>query len=144
MGQVVEAAAQFPTVILTSAVVVVLGYWLLVLLGRADARGFDADAPSWARALHGVPVAVSASGAIVIAWLVTLTGMVLMEPTRLTWFGDAAARVGLLALSGLVAWPVTHALAAPLARLLRDRCEPHRRDTAAGTPGAPGRSHSRR
>ncbi|MEU9207790.1 hypothetical protein AB0D27_07500 [Streptomyces sp. NPDC048415] len=143
MGQVVEAVAQFPTVILTSALVVALGFWLLVLLGRADARDFDTDAPSLARAMHGVPVAVTASVVIVSAWLITLTGMVLLEPTGLAGLGDAVARVGLLALSALVAWSVAHALAAPLARLVPDRPGPRRRDAASGVPFDPGSGHAR-
>ncbi|MEU9795188.1 hypothetical protein AB0E27_32205 [Streptomyces sparsogenes] len=137
MRQVVEAVTRFPTVTLTSALVVALGFWLLVLLGRADVRGFDSDAPSLAKALHGLPVAVAASVVIVSAWLVTFTGMVLMEPMGLTGLGDAWARVALLALSVCVAGVVTHALAAPLARLFAPAPGPPRRGAADGTPSIP-------
>jgi hypothetical protein len=143
MGQVVEAAAQFPTIVLTSALVVTLGFWLLVLLGRAEARDFDADAPSLARAFHGMPVAVTASVVIVNAWLITVTGMVLMKPAGLTGLGDGVARVGLLAVSAVVAWSVAHALAAPLAGLFPDRPGPRRWDMASGAPFDPGSRHAR-
>lgn len=143
MRQVVEAVTHFPTVTLTSALVVALGFWLLVLLGHADVRGFDADAPSLAKALHGLPVAVTASVVIVSAWLVTFTGTVLMEPTGLTGLGDAWARVALLALSACVAGAVTHALAAPLARIFAHEPGPPRRDACDGTPFDPGSRHGR-
>ncbi|MEH0550856.1 hypothetical protein [Streptomyces sp. B21-101] len=138
MGQIVDAAVRFPTVTLTSALAVALGFWLLVLLGRADARAFDADAPSLTRSLGGTPVAVAASVVIVSAWLVSLTGTVLMDLARLTGPGGAAARVALLVLFALVAWPVTRRCAAPLVRHSASRAGLHRRAAASGTPYDPG------
>lgn len=34
MGQGIAASVRFPTITLTSALVILLGFWLLVLLGR--------------------------------------------------------------------------------------------------------------
>ncbi|WP_331733444.1 hypothetical protein OHU34_44395 (plasmid) [Streptomyces sp. NBC_00080] len=143
MAQIVDAAVRFPTVTLTSALAVALGFWLLVLLGRADLRAFDADAPSLTRSLGGVPVAVAASVVIVSAWLVSLTGTLLMELARLTGPGGAAARVALLVLSVLVAWPVTRRCAASLARLFPGSPRLYRRAAASSAPYDPGSPHTR-
>ncbi|MFF6996080.1 hypothetical protein ACFY93_14210 [Streptomyces sp. NPDC008313] len=143
MGQVVDAAVRFPTVTLTSALVVALGFWLLVLLGRADVRAFDADAPSLTRSLGGMPVAVAASAVIVSTWLVSVTGTVLMDLAHLTGPGGAAARVALLALSTLVAWPVTRRCAASPPRLFPGRAGLHRPAAASGTPYDPGPPRAR-
>ncbi|MFJ8112542.1 hypothetical protein [Streptomyces sp. NPDC096132] len=138
MGHVVGTAVRFPTVLLTSALVVLLAFWLLVLLGRAGVRDFDADAPSLARSLNGMPVAVAASVAIPGAWLVSLSGMVLVALAGLTGPGGAVARVVLLVVSVLAAWAVARRCAAPLSRLFLDRAGPHRRAAASGAPYDPG------
>ncbi|GGR92648.1 hypothetical protein GCM10010269_34600 [Streptomyces humidus] len=138
MGQIVHAAVRFPTVTLTSALVVALGFWVLVLLGRADVRAFDADAPLLTRSLGGMPVAVAASVVIVSAWLVSITGMLLMDLARLTGSGGAAARVALLVLSTLVAWPVTRRSAAFIARLFPGSPGLYRRAAASSAPYDPG------
>jgi hypothetical protein len=143
MGQIVDAAVRFPTVTLTSALVVALGFWLLVLLGRADVRAFDADAPSVIRSLGGTPVAVAASVVIVSAWLASITGTLLMDLVRLTGPGGAAARVALLVLSVLVAWPVARRCAASFVRLLPGSPRLYRRAAASGTPYDPGSSRAR-
>ncbi|MFJ8948186.1 hypothetical protein ACIRG4_33945 [Streptomyces sp. NPDC102395] len=143
MGQIVDAAVRFPTVTLTSALVVALGFWLLVLLGRADSRAFDADAPSLTRSLGGTPVAVAASVGIVSAWLVSITGTLLMDLAHLTGPGGAAARVAVLVLSALAAWPVTRRCAACLTRLFPGSLNVYRRAAASTAPYDPGSPHTR-
>lgn len=143
MRQIVDAAVRFPTVTLTSALAVALGFWLLVLLGRADVRAFDADAPSLTRSLGGTPVAVAASVVIVSAWLVSITGTLLMDLARLTGPGGAAARVALLVLSALVAWPVTRRCAASLARVFPGIPRLCRRAATSSAPYDPGSPHTR-
>jgi hypothetical protein len=138
MGQVFDAAAEFPTIIFTSALLVALGFWLLVLLGRADVHAFDADAPSFARALRGTPLAVAASVVIVSAWLVSLTGTLLLFRAGLGGLGGAVARVALLALSALLAWLLTRSVAAPLAKLFPEEPGPRPQDLASSVPFDPG------
>ncbi|MGM9386844.1 hypothetical protein ACTAE5_40225, partial [Streptomyces antibioticus] len=141
---VIDAAVRFPDVIWTSALVVALGFWLLVLLGLAGARDFDADAPGLARSSRGVPVAVLASAVIAHAWFLGLTGSVLLDRLRLTGSAEAAARVALLALSALLAltttwWCVVTLAGLRSARSARSaRTGPRRRDPADGTPYDPG------
>lgn len=79
MSDVIGATARFPTVIFTTALVVALGFWLLVLLGRAGTRDFDADAPALAKVFKGVPVTVAASVVMMSGWLVSLSGMILLD-----------------------------------------------------------------
>ncbi|MGW1030653.1 hypothetical protein ACWD4Z_00530 [Streptomyces antibioticus] len=138
---VIDAAVRFPDVIWTSALVVASGFWLLVLLGLAGARDFDADAPGLARSSRGVPVAVLASAVIAHAWLLGLAGSVLLDRLRLTGPAEAAARVTLLALSALLALTTTRWCVVTLARLRSARSArtgPRRRDPADGTPYDPG------
>ncbi|WP_052745184.1 hypothetical protein [Streptomyces sp. WM6386] len=143
MLEVIGAAARFPAVIFTSALVVAFAFWLLVLLGRARVRDFDADAPALAKAFGGLPVAVGAFVVTVCGWLVSLTGLVVMDRVGVTGFGAAVARVALLALSALVAWSVTHGLVKPLTRRSPREHRPRQRDLANGTPFDPGSSSTR-
>ncbi|WP_405954900.1 hypothetical protein [Streptomyces phaeochromogenes] len=139
LEEIIGAAAQFPTIIFTSALVVVLAFWFLVLLGRAHVHDFDADAPALAKALGGVPVAVATSVVTVCGWLVSLTGLVVLDRAGVTGFGAAVARVALLALSALVAWSVTHGLVAPLTRRFSGEHRSRQRDLVNGiTPFDPG------
>ncbi|MEU3277933.1 hypothetical protein [Streptomyces antibioticus] len=135
---VIDAAVRFPDVIWTSALVVALGFWLLVLLGLAGARDFDADAPGLVRSSRGVPVAVLASAVIAHAWLLGLAGSVLLDRLRLTGSAEAVARVALLALSALLALTTTRWCVVTPARLRSARTGPRRRDPADGTPYDPG------
>lgn len=143
MLEIIGAAAQFPTVIFTSALVVALGFWILVLLGRAGVRDFDADAPALARMFKGAPVAVVVSVVTVSGWLVSLAGMVVMDRIGVTGSGAALARVMLLALSALAAWSVARALAGPLAKLFPHEPGSRQRDLATGNPFDPGSRRAR-
>ncbi|MFC8131177.1 hypothetical protein [Streptomyces sp. NPDC057302] len=116
LDAVLYAAAGFPAILFSAALPVVLGFWLLVALGGADAESFDADVDAGAVGLGGVPVAVAASLLIVTGWCASLTGSVLLDRTAFTGLAHAVADVVLLFLSVLVAWCVTRHLLRPLAR----------------------------
>lgn len=104
-----EAALSFPAVLFTPLLVVVIGYWLVVIAGGADPEG-DADsdgggflgflgfggvpasvvlslliAVAWFAALAGgevlgaVPAALVLAGALVVAWLVTRVAVLLLR-----------------------------------------------------------------
>ncbi|MDN3027217.1 hypothetical protein [Streptomyces sp. S.PB5] len=141
--EVVDAVAQFPTVIFTSALVVTLVFWLLVLLGRAGVRDFDADAPALARALGEAPLTVSASLAAGSGWLVSLAGTLVMGPLGLTGLGAALARIMLLALSLVAAWSAAHVFAGPLARALSRSSRSRQRHLANAAPFDPGSRRAR-
>jgi hypothetical protein len=72
----VEAALSFPTVLFTPMLVVVAGYWLLVVGGGADpdAQHGGDGGPIGFLGLGGVPVSIPVSLLIVFAWFASLAG----------------------------------------------------------------------
>lgn len=128
MGEFIGAAAGFPTIVFSSALGVVLVFWLLVALGSTEPDCFDADVDFGAAGLGGVPVAVAASLTIVVAWFTALAGSVVIARAGLTGLVHAAADIALLFLSLLVAWRVARGLARPLAALFPDEPGPSRQD----------------
>ncbi|MFJ8645326.1 hypothetical protein ACIRNI_04315 [Streptomyces sp. NPDC093546] len=128
MAEFLHALATFPAVLFTAALVVVVGFWLLVLLGAADHDGFDADVDADALNLGGVPVAVSASLLISFAWFFTVTGSVLLARTG---WSDALVHLlnaALLFASLFASWRLTRGLVRPLAKLFPDEPGPSRHD----------------
>src|SRR5262245_54458182 len=73
MGEFVDAALSFPAVILSFLLAVVVLYWLLVLIGTLDVEIGDLDLGDGI-GLGGVPVTISASVLVVVAWFLTLAG----------------------------------------------------------------------
>ncbi|WP_326650589.1 MULTISPECIES: hypothetical protein [unclassified Streptomyces] len=128
MAEFVEAAAGFPTVLFTSALVVVIGFWLLVLLGAADSDSFDADVDTDALSLGGVPVAVSVSLVIALAWFASFTGSVLLARTGMSGALFHLLGAALLVASLIFAWRMTRLLVRPLAKLFPDEPGPSRQD----------------
>ncbi|HZF88585.1 hypothetical protein [Streptomyces sp.] len=125
--------AGFPALPFTAALVVVVGFWLLVLLGAAGHDSFDADVDTDALNLGGVPVSVSASLLIVTAWLFTVTGSVLLDRTG--WPDALAHLLGtvLLCASVFGSWRLTRAAVRPLSKLFPDESGPSRNDVIGPT-----------
>lgn len=128
VAEFLAAAVAFPTVLFSSAVLVIAAFWLLVGLGTAEHDIFDGDVDSGALGLGGVPVAVAFSLLVPVAWLTSLTGTVLLDRTGLAGLGRGAASVGLLAGALLLSWYVTALLARPLRRVFAAGPEPSRQD----------------
>ncbi|MGW7464972.1 hypothetical protein ACWGJT_09730 [Streptomyces xantholiticus] len=128
MAEFLNAIAAFPTVVFTAALVVVIGFWLLVLLGAADHDGFDADVDTDALSLGGVPVSVSASLLMALSWFFSVTGSVLLARTG--WPDGLLHLLGavLLFASLFGSWRLTRALVLPLAKLFPDEPGPSRHD----------------
>lgn len=128
MAEFWQAVTAFPTVPLTAALVVVVVFWLLVAAGVAEADGFDADVDAAALRLGGVPVAVAASLLVVLAWFLSVVGVLLLArtgwPDAVVWPADVA----LLPVSVAVSWCLTRVLVRPLATLLRGEPGPSVRD----------------
>ncbi|WP_307826844.1 hypothetical protein [Streptomyces pactum] len=123
------ATSRFPVALFTSALVVVLVFWLLVLVGAADSGSFDGDVDTDALSLGGVPVSVSASLLVVLSWVLALTGALALART-----GMPAALLDVLGLavppaSLLGAWWLTRALVRPLAKLFPE--DPRRPGTTS-------------
>lgn len=133
MTELLDAALGFPAVLFGPAVVVIAGFWLLVLIGAAERDSFEGDVDTGAAGLGGVPVTVSVSLLALTAWLAGLTGTVLLHRTELGGLGYGAAATGLLAVTVLIAWRATALLVRPLRKLVPAEPEPSRRDFVGRT-----------
>ncbi|UGY91501.1 YqiJ family protein [Streptomyces gobiensis] len=126
MGEFMDAALAFPAVLFTFALVVVIAYWLLVLVGGAGVDALDGGegvdssvSPDTGGAgftgafaafgLGGVPVTIVLSLLTAIAWFVSLAGAVL--------FDNILLRMVLLPVALVAAWSTTWVLVRPLRRL---------------------------
>lgn len=78
MGEFVDAALSFPAVVFTVLLAVVVLYWLLVLIGTLDVEIGDLDLGDGI-GLGGVPVTISVSVLIVVAWFLALAGTVSIQ-----------------------------------------------------------------
>ncbi|WP_432073448.1 hypothetical protein [Streptomyces wuyuanensis] len=128
MVEFLKGAAGFPTVLFTSALLVVIGFWLLVLVGAAGHDAFDGDVDTGALSLGGVPVSVAASLLIAFAWFGSLAGSVLLVRADLSGLPFHLLRVAVLVASPVLSWWVTRALVRPLAKLFPDEPGPSRQD----------------
>ncbi|MCK1798618.1 DUF1449 domain-containing protein [Streptomyces sp. XM4193] len=122
MSEFFAAALAFPAVLFSFALVVVVVYWLVVLVGAAEVdaldggEGVSSDGSSTGFAgafaalrLHGVPVTVVLSLLIAIAWFVSLAGAALFDSLLL--------RVLVLPVALFASWSSTWALIRPLRHL---------------------------
>ncbi|GAA4413786.1 hypothetical protein ACFQV2_37040 [Actinokineospora soli] len=123
MGGFVDTALRFPVVVLTFALVVVIGFWLLVLFGASDV---DAVGEVDALGLGGVPATVALSLTIAFAWFGSLVVTVMLEgldPTLVVVGGIVG-----LAIAVVVGLLITRLLLIPLRRVLPDAPAASRHD----------------
>ncbi|WP_219462946.1 OB-fold-containig protein [Nonomuraea rhizosphaerae] len=113
MTEFIHVVLSFPTVIFTFLLVVVAGYWAVVISGLLDLEDGEA---SWL-GLGGAPAGIALSLFIAVAWLLTLIG------SQLT---DVTLPVPFVALIG--AWLATRGLLIPLRRLFPDERQVSRGD----------------
>ncbi|MEV6601405.1 hypothetical protein AB0M36_31820 [Actinoplanes sp. NPDC051346] len=122
MGGFFEAVLSFPTVVLTPLLIVVIGYWLVVIVGGADPEG-DGGGESGGflgfLGLGGVPASVVLSLLVVFAWFATLAGAQLL---------GAIPAVFVLAGAVAVAWVVARLSVLVIKRFLPAGIEPSRAD----------------
>lgn len=128
MGELIDAAVGFPGVAFTSALAVVVCFWLLVAVGLGRADSFDEDADLGAVGLGGVPVSVAVSLMVGTGWVVSLAGTVALARTGWTGLAHATGDVGLLVVAALLAYGATRALVRTAARGPSGRADPSPRD----------------
>lgn len=122
MSDFLRAALEFPAVLFGSAVLVVIGYWLFVLVGGVGVDTLDGGegigtvtpgtpgAGAWAVwGLHRTPLPVVLSLLISIAWFLSLVVTVMLPGTVL--------RAAALPLVVAGAWAATRLVVRPLRRL---------------------------
>ncbi|WP_326636420.1 DUF1449 family protein [Streptosporangium sp. NBC_01755] len=128
MGQFVDAALSFPTVLFTFLLLVIIAYWVLVVFGLF---GFDGDAGDGSETagatgllsglgLGGVPAALVVSLLVVVAWFASLVGGAL--------FTGTPALVAVLIAALICAWACTRLIVLPLRRLIPKERVPSRAD----------------
>ncbi|MFI9825090.1 hypothetical protein ACIHFC_32230 [Streptomyces sp. NPDC052013] len=128
MGMLLAAATGMPTILFTAGLGVVVCFWLLVAVGRATPRAFDADVDLEALGMGGVPVAVVLSLLTAIAWVLGTSAALLLAA-----HGPSGVAGGLLRLSAsAAALRLTRLVVPRLGRLFRERAGRGRteRDTA--------------
>jgi hypothetical protein len=130
MRTLLAVATGPPTILLTTALVVLLCFWLLVAAGFTSVGTFDADANLRAWGMGGVPVAVAVTVLTAVAWFLSVGGVLL-----LVVFAPPCAATGLLRMvlpvAALpVAWRLTCRFVRPLHRLFPDEPTPPDRGRA--------------
>ncbi|WAU81435.1 hypothetical protein O1Q96_17585 [Streptomyces sp. Qhu-G9] len=135
MRALFEAATGFPSLLFTAALIVILGFWLLVAFGAAGADSYDADADLDAWGMGGVPVAVAFSILTAFAWLLSLGAVILLHAAA-----PAGVVLGLMKIvvpvgSLLAAWRLTRLFVRPLHRLSPDEPGPSRPVEALASGG---------
>ncbi|MET7365512.1 hypothetical protein ABZS61_06710 [Streptomyces sp. NPDC005566] len=128
MAEFLSAALAFPAVVLGAALVVVVCFWLLVLAGAAGTDSFDSDLDADAAGVGGIPVAASASLAVVIAWFTSLTGSVLVQRSGVTGTTRSLLHVVVLAGALVIAWGVVRMLVRHFRRYFPAEPPPSRQD----------------
>jgi hypothetical protein len=128
LGEFVDAALSFPAVLLSFLLVVVVLYWLLVLLGTFDVElaggaddGGDDGGLLDGMGLGGVPVTVTLSVLVVVAWFVSLVGGLLTG-------GGVLLGIGVLVVALFLGLLAARLVATPLRRLYTTAPEASRSD----------------
>lgn len=139
MSEFFTAALGFPTVLFSFALLVVIGYWILVILGGLGLDLLDADADDGAGTdgfagfmsgigLGGVPVTVSLSLLIAVSWFVSLSGNALLDGVDFSSPMVIALAIVVLVVALVCAWAVTSLLAVLWRRFAPNGREPSQRD----------------
>lgn len=128
MGEFLDHVFHFPTMLFTAAMVVVICFWVLVVVGAVGHDSFDTDVDSDALSLGGVPVSLSVSLVIALAWTMSLAGSVLLAELDMSRGPHLLLTVVLLPVSLFCAWRLTRLLIRPLTKLFPDEPGPSRID----------------
>lgn len=134
MGEFLDVALRFPAALFTFLLVVVIGYWLLVLFGvvefdtdagaALESLGAEGDAAAGAGSgvagllaglgLGGMPASVAFSLLVAAGWFVSLAGGVLLASLEIGTWAMIGLGVAVLAVAALLAWVIAWLLMLPL------------------------------
>ncbi|MFE0644721.1 hypothetical protein ACFW2Y_24380 [Streptomyces sp. NPDC058877] len=108
MAEVLDAAFGFPSMVLTTGVVTVFGFWLLVLCGFVPPDAFRSDVE--ALGISGVPVEAAGSVFLATGWVLDVVGSVLLDRVEPPAALSLPLSVALLGGSLFLAWHMTRFL----------------------------------
>ncbi|MFJ2909086.1 hypothetical protein ACIO8F_06530 [Streptomyces sp. NPDC087228] len=128
MQEFLSAGTAFPAVLFGAALVVVVFFWLLVLVGAADHHSFDGDLGTVPAGMGGVPVTVTVSVMVVVGWFTSLAGTVLLHRSGATGPIRAGLACAVLAGALLIAWVVMRVLVRLVRRRFPEVPPPSRQD----------------
>ncbi|MEU9097669.1 hypothetical protein [Streptomyces sp. NPDC048361] len=128
MTEFMAAALGFPAALFSAALIVVVAFWLLVLVGAAEHTTFDGDVHGHVFGGDGVPVSVAVSLLTGVSWFISLSGSVLIRRSGASGTTAAALAAGVLAVALLCGWIVTRFLVGRLRRAFPDHPPPSRLD----------------
>ncbi|MEV8226043.1 hypothetical protein AB0P41_08190 [Streptomyces sp. NPDC079167] len=128
MTEFLSAALAFPAVVFGGALVVVVCFWLLVLVGAVGHDSFDTDLDTEAVGFGGVPVSVSVSLFVAVSWFTGLAGSVLVLRSGATGTLRALMHLAVLAGALLIAWGVVRMLVRRFHRFFPAEPPPSRQD----------------
>ncbi|MDO0909873.1 hypothetical protein QQM39_03045 [Streptomyces sp. DT2A-34] len=120
MRTLVEAATGLPTILFTSALVVVVSFWLLVALGVAEADSFDGDADLDVWGLGGIPVTVAFSLVTVGTWTLSIGATIMVVTFVPSGFAAGVLRLTVSVGAPAAAWLLIRLLIRPRHRSLPD------------------------
>lgn len=134
VDEFIDAALSFPAVVLGLPLVVVVLYWVLVLLGTFDIDVFGGGDDETGDdggfldglGIGGVPVTVTLSVLIVVAWFLCLVGNLLLVGTD--GMTAVVAGAGVLVFGLFVGLMAARVVAVPLRRLYAAGPEASRND----------------
>ncbi|MCP2319807.1 hypothetical protein APR12_005182 [Nocardia amikacinitolerans] len=137
MGEFLAATLTFPTALFTFALLVVLGYWLLVLVGATEVDAFDgvgSGETDWAAdgfdalGVGGVPATVAVTGLVSLSWFASLVGTVAIRAVDLGGAAAMAAGIAVSIAAVVAAVQGTRVVVIPLRRFFRQPVPPSRQD----------------
>ncbi|NED97519.1 hypothetical protein G1H11_19665 [Phytoactinopolyspora alkaliphila] len=135
MADLIDHALTFPAVVFSFMLLVVVAYWVLVIVGglgidMLDGESAEAGAADFAAAvgLRGVPVTVSLSLIIAIAWFAALSATVALGELDLPTPATVALGIVAVALAVVIAWVITSLVVMFIRRTLPQIRESSRSD----------------
>jgi hypothetical protein len=130
MGEFFDAALAFPAALFTFMLAVLIGYWLLVLLGVLDLDDDGADLVA-GLGFCGVPAGIALSLVVIIGWFTSLVGTVVLAgmPTG----PRIGLGIGVLLVAIVLGLFVTRLLVMPLRKILQPQPPASRSDFVGRT-----------
>lgn len=134
MSEFLTAILTFPTALFTFALLVVVGFWLLVLSGGVEPDLLDGTESSSvvgasdALGLNGVPVPIAVTGVVTVSWFTSLIGMVLVGALGVSGVPSILAGFVVLIGSVIAAVAATRIVVIPLRRFFGAGIEQSRHD----------------